>query len=72
MATTKISVSLPTELVEQARAAAQGNLSAFVSRAVEDRLLIENGRRAVAAYEDEMGPIPEDLMAEVKAQWPRR
>jgi len=70
METTKVSVTIRSELLEQARELAGGNLSAFVSDAVEDRVLLERARHAVAAYEAEHGTIPEELVEQALARWP--
>ena len=56
----KLSVSIPDELVEDLRAAANENVSAFVSSAVRHEL----DRRRLFAFldelEDELGPPDED------------
>jgi post-segregation antitoxin (ccd killing protein) len=70
METAKVSVTIRRELLEQARALAGGNLSAFVSDAVEDRVSLEQARRAVEAYEAEHGVIPEELVEQALARWP--
>ena len=82
--TIKIAVSLPDELVEQARAAVAAGRAASVSAYVADALL-EKGRRRkladwVAEQEAELGPITEEEMAMADyvlehgniSPWPRR
>lgn len=71
MQSSKVSVTIRSDLLEEARGLAGGNLSAFVNNAVEHRVLLERGRRAVAAYEAEYGTIPEELVAEALARWPK-
>jgi hypothetical protein len=70
MGTMKVSVTIRRELLAEARALAGGNLSAFVSDAVEDRVLLERARRAVASYEAEHGTLPEELVEQALARWP--
>jgi antitoxin ParD1/3/4 len=60
MATEKITVTVPAEVLEKARAAvasgAAASVSAYVSEAVRDRAERE---RLVAAVEDRWGPFDE-------------
>lgn len=68
MGTEKITVTVPAEVLESARAAvasgAASSVSAYVSEAVRDRAERE---RHVAAVEDRWGPFDDDAAA-----WARR
>lgn len=57
MATSKLTVTVPDELLQAAREAADGNLSAFVARAIRDQLL----RDAMALYAEDSARIGDDL-----------
>lgn len=71
MRVVKKSVTLEAELVEEAQLyLGEGGLSRFVNEGLRRQLLVERGRRAVVDYETEHGPIPEDALAAVDAQWP--
>ena len=67
MKTTKISVTLDTDLLEQARAFARGNLSRYLNEALRDKLRNENLRVLLDEYEAEHGPITEEELAEPRA-----
>jgi post-segregation antitoxin (ccd killing protein) len=64
MKTTKISVTLDTELLQQARAFARGNLSRYINEALRDKLRNERLRQLLDEAEAEDGPVPEELLAE--------
>ncbi|MBC2905905.1 hypothetical protein [Streptomyces cupreus] len=57
MATSKLTVTVPDELLQAAREAADGNLSAFVARAIRDQLL----RDAMILYAEDSARIGDDL-----------
>lgn len=57
MATSKLTVTVPDELLRAAREAADGNLSAFVARAIRDQLL----RDAMTLYAEDSARIGDDL-----------
>lgn len=67
MKTTKLSVTLDTDLVQQARAFAGGNLSRYLNEALRDKLRNENLRKLLEEAEAEYGPVPEELLAEAEA-----
>jgi len=72
MAMTKRSVTLDEELVEEALGFVdEGGLSRLLNEALRRQVLVERGRRAVAEFEDEHGPIPDEALAYVDRQWPR-
>jgi hypothetical protein len=67
MAVHKISLSLEDDAFEvaKAEAAAEGiSLSAWLSRAARRQARIARGLRAVAEYEAEFGPIPDEALRE--------
>ncbi|MFC5215729.1 hypothetical protein [Streptomyces coerulescens] len=57
MATSKLTVSVPDDLLRAARDAADGNLSAYVARAIRDQLL----RDAMAMYAEDTARLGDDL-----------
>jgi post-segregation antitoxin (ccd killing protein) len=59
MPTSKVSITLETEVLEDARLQAGGNLSAFINEAVKKQLRKEFARQLLADRERELGPIPE-------------
>ena len=69
----KLSLSFEPALAERARRAAESSgqsLSAFVAGAVEYRLRLEEGRRLLAEWEAEQGPISERELLKVRSKWP--
>ncbi len=63
----KRSISLPPELAVaiDAAAAAQGaTVSAWIAQAAADRLSLEKGRRGIAEWETENGPLTVAELAE--------
>jgi len=71
MATTKRSVTLDEDLVEEALGfvGARG-LSALLNEGLRRQVLVERGVRLVAEHEAEHGAIPEGDLAAVDALWP--
>lgn len=71
MATVKKSVTLDEELVAEALQYAGGRgLSALLNDGLRLQVLAERGRRLVADFEAEHGPISDRALASVDAQWP--
>ena len=67
----KVSVTLDEELLAEARRLAPaGNLSGLVSEALAQRVKLERARAFLADETDALGPLPEDLREQVRAQWP--
>lgn len=63
----KRSVSFPPELakaIDQAAAAAGSSFSAWIAETASHRLRLEAGRRGVAEWEAEHGPLSEAELAE--------
>ena len=71
MTTTKRSVTLDEELVAEALDFVdEGGLSRLLNEALRQRVLVERGRRLVAQFEAENGPIPQEMLDYVDEQWP--
>jgi len=70
MAIEKVSLSLPADLVAEARRRAKGNLSAYVADGLRRRILADRQCEYIETWEEEFGPIPEEAMAEMAALWP--
>lgn len=71
----RMSISLPpevAEIVRQAAARAGKSVSAWLADAAVERAEHEaglaDGRAAMAEYEAEYGPLPEELRAKVRAE----
>ena len=68
-----MSLSLDQELVDQARALAGARgLSALVNEALRVQLQHERIRRLLAEMDEEYGPVPEQVMEEVRREWPEQ
>jgi hypothetical protein len=71
MATTKRSVTLDEELVAEALGfVGERGLSRLLNEGLRRQVLVERARGLVEEYESEHGPIPDDAVAAVDAQWP--
>lgn len=71
MAQVKKSVTLDSDVVgEIERLVGPRGFSSFMNEGAKLRLLVERGRTAVAEYEREHGPIPDDELAAVDRAWP--
>jgi hypothetical protein len=72
MATTKLSVSVDDQLVQQVRAlVGERGVSAFVTRAVRHELETERLALFLADLEAEIGPADPQMVAEVEAAFDR-
>lgn len=71
MAMSKVSVTVDAEILAEARALAQGNLSALVGEALVDRVRLERLRQLLDDDERELGPIPEQIVDHVDREWAR-
>jgi Arc/MetJ family transcription regulator len=73
MAIAKVSLSLDEDLVAQARALAGARgLSALVNEALRVQLQHERIRRLLDEMDDEYGPVSEQVMEEVRREWPEQ
>lgn len=66
MATSKISITLDADVLEEARHRSQGNLSAYVNEAVRRRVKNELLDEALHEWEGEFGAITEGELAEAR------
>ncbi|MHB1510965.1 MAG: hypothetical protein ACYCST_03490 [Acidimicrobiales bacterium] len=67
----KVSISLPTPLIERIKTRVGTRaVSRYVAKALED----DERRAALRAWlsrqGDEQGPVPDEIMDEVRRQWP--
>jgi hypothetical protein len=69
MRTTKISITIDTDLLDEIRAYAGGNLSGYINSVLRDQVRNARLRRLVEEYEATHGPIPAELMAQAKAEF---
>lgn len=69
MSIEKVSVSLPSELIAEARQRANGNLSAYVADSLRQRLLVDRRRRYLAELDEEFGPLTDEELAEARRLW---
>jgi hypothetical protein len=66
----KVSVSLPVGLVERARdRVGSRGLSRYVAQAMEAQERREALRDWLAGQDVEYGPIPDEIVQEVRSQW---
>ncbi|MGH8898846.1 MAG: CopG family transcriptional regulator [Egibacteraceae bacterium] len=65
----KVSVTLAEDVLREARERTGQNLSAYVNAAVERQLQHDRVAELLAAQEAEFGPVPQNLLAEVRAVW---
>jgi hypothetical protein len=73
VASQKRSISFDESVLAEAErqaAATGGNLSAFVNAAVLRELRIARGLKLLAEDEEQFGPVPDDVRAEIAATWP--
>jgi len=66
----KVSVSLPAPLVDRIKSkVGSRGLSRYVAEALEHEERRQALRDWLADREDEHGPVPDDVMKEVRRQW---
>ena len=68
----RLSISIPEELAHRIRQAARsqgGGLSAWLARAAEHQLLLDRAEVAIAAWEEEHGPITDAEIAKADRAW---
>jgi post-segregation antitoxin (ccd killing protein) len=70
--TTKISVTVPTELVDEMRERAKGNVSRWVTEAIERKLRRDRLREWIDESMEGEEPFTEEERAQVRAQWRSR
>jgi hypothetical protein len=71
----KLAISFETPLADEVRRAAEleteGNVSAWLAEAARDRLRQMHAQALLDEYLAATGPIPQDIVDEVRRQWPR-
>lgn len=73
VASQKRSISFDESVLAEAErqaAASGGNLSAFVNAAVLRELRVARGLALLAEDDEQFGPVPADVRAEIAATWP--
>jgi len=66
----KISVTLPGDLLDEARQYADdGNISAYVADGLRRRIEFDRARRLLRELDEEWGPIPEDVREKARDAW---
>lgn len=70
MKTEKVSLSLPRDLLDEARRLVpDGNLSAYVADGLRRRILSDRQARYLAELDDEFGPLSEDEIDAARRLW---
>ena len=70
MKTEKISLSLPRDLLEEARRLApDGNLSAYVADGLRRRVMSDRLARYLAELDQEFGPLTEEEIEAARRLW---
>jgi hypothetical protein len=69
MKTTKVSITVDSDLLEEVKAYAGGNLSRYVNAALRKQVRSARLRKLVAEYEAEFGPIPAEALAKAQAEF---
>lgn len=71
MAIEKVSVSLDDRMVADARDRVGGRgLSGYLNEALRRQLQRDRIRDLLAEFDEDLGPIPQHLMEEVRDRWP--
>jgi hypothetical protein len=71
VATKKLTITLPEEVLERVSALARAEglpLSTYLAKLAEHRIRIEDGLAAMREWEEEEGPIPEEEYARAAEQ----
>jgi hypothetical protein len=70
MTTEKVSLSLPADLLDEARRwAAADSLSAYVARGLRRQVLADRRRQYLAQLDEEFGPLTEEEREEGRRLW---
>jgi hypothetical protein len=67
MRTTKISITIDTDLLDEIRTYAGGNLSRYINSVLREQVRNARLRELVDEYEATHGPIPAELLAQADA-----
>ena len=65
----KVSLTLPADLLVEARLQAKGNLSAYVADGLRRRILADRQRQYLAELDEEFGALSEDEIEEALRVW---
>jgi hypothetical protein len=69
MRTTKISITIDTDLLDEIRSYAAGNLSRYINSVLREQVRNARLRELVGEYEATHGPIPAELLAQAEAEF---
>ncbi len=69
MKTTKVSISIDSDLLEEVKAHAGGNLSRYINAALREQVRNARLQKLVTEHEAEFGAIPAELLAEAEADF---
>jgi post-segregation antitoxin (ccd killing protein) len=69
MKTTKVSITIDSDLLEEVKSYAGGNLSRYVNAALREQVRTARLRKLVAEHEAEFGPIPAEQRAKAEAEF---
>jgi hypothetical protein len=69
MKTTKISITIDSDLLEEVKSYAGGNLSRYINTALREQVRSARLRKLIADHEAEFGPIPAESLAKAEAEF---
>ncbi len=69
MSAEKVSLSLPSDLLAEARERAGGNLSAYVADGLRRRVLADRLSDYLSELDDEYGPLTDEELTEARRIW---
>ncbi|HVS28384.1 MAG TPA: hypothetical protein VHE14_02470 [Solirubrobacteraceae bacterium] len=69
MASTKLSISVDSELVDEAKRLAGDNLSRWIGDAIERKVVLEHARHYLAERDHERGPLDPELLEQARRLW---
>jgi Arc/MetJ family transcription regulator len=69
MKTTKVSITIDSDLLEEVKSYAGGNLSRYVNAALREQVRAARLQELVAQHEAEFGPIPAEVLAQAEAEF---
>jgi hypothetical protein len=71
VSTERITITVPTDVLEELRReVGPGEVSGFVAEAIRERLKVDRVKELLAWLDEQYGPVPEDVKAEVD-EWIR-
>ena len=69
MKSEKVSVSLPADLVAEARQRANGNLSSYLAESLRRRVLADRLGEYLVELDEEFGPLTGEELAQARHLW---